>query len=126
MKILIVEDNPLSLNRIRGLVQEAQPAASLFAFSDSADAMDFICTDRNSPSVAFLDIEMPKPNGLQLADALLERNPRVNVIIVTGHMQYQEAAFRRFVSGYLVKPVRAEDIRAQLAHLRYPPSPENP
>ncbi len=126
MNILIVEDSPPSLKRIQRLLQEAEPSATLFAFSDSSDAMDFIRAGKHCPDVAFLDVEMPRPNGLQLADGLLAHNPRANVIIVSAHTQYQEAAFRRFVSGYLVKPVRAEDVRAQLAHLRYPPPTEDP
>ena len=121
MNVLIVEDNPASLRRVRRLVQEAAPSAALFAFSDSGDAMNFIREGESVPDVAFLDVEMPKPDGMQLADALLLRNGRANIVIVSAYTQYQEAAFRRFVSGYLIKPIRAEDVRVQLAHLRYPP-----
>ena len=70
--------------------------------------------------VAFLDVEMAVTSGVQLAQRLTLYQPQINIIFATGFGQYRDSAFDLHASGYLMKPITAEKVRVELAHLRYP------
>ncbi|MDO4478720.1 MAG: response regulator [Lachnospiraceae bacterium] len=120
MKIMIVEDSSVELKRINRLVAEAAPRADIRTFSDSLDALAAFEDGQFLPDVAFLDIEMPSPTGMELARAMCARKANLNVIFTTAYADYLQDAFQMFASGYLLKPFSAEDIKTQLEHLRYP------
>ena len=76
--------------------------------------------------VAFLDVDMPGMNGLELARRLQEIWPRINIIFVTGYEEYSLKAFELYASGYLLKPIQEKDVAKALAHLRYPVARNQP
>ena len=80
---------------------------------------DFV-TGNEVSDVAFLDIEMKGMNGVELANALKEINPDVNLIFATGFGSYRDSAFDLHASGYLIKPITAERVRNELENLRRP------
>lgn len=70
--------------------------------------------------IAFLDIKMPGTSGLEIAQLLRARNPKANVIFVTGYDEYTGSAMELHASGYVMKPVTPAKIARELADLRYP------
>lgn len=44
----------------------------------------------------------------------------MNIIFMTGYQEYSMQAFQIHASGYLLKPLRREDIKQELENLRYP------
>jgi len=76
--------------------------------------------ENNEVDVAFLDVEMPGMNGLELAGRLRELRPSTNIIFVTGYEKYSLPAFSVRASGFLVKPFTTEDIAAEMKNLRVP------
>lgn len=70
--------------------------------------------------IAFLDIEIGELNGIGLAKKCKEICPQVNIIFVTGYSEYTMEAFKLRASGYLLKPVRASDLRMEIDNLRNP------
>ena len=118
MKVLAVDDEYLALEGICSAVKEAEPSAEIMAFRDGEDALslaaDWI------PDVAFLDIDMISENGVILAEKLKAKNPRINIIFVTGYSEYMGDAFKLHASGYILKPVMAELVKKELENLRFP------
>jgi DNA-binding LytR/AlgR family response regulator len=67
--------------------------------------------EREKPDVAFVDLRMPGPDGIALAEALRRRRPEMQIIVVTA---YDDAALRAFeaqVLDYLLKPARLERLQ---------------
>lgn len=58
--------------------------------------------------------------GLELAEKLEAINPKLNIIFVTGFDDYKSNAMDLHASGYLLKPVTAEDILSEVRFLRFP------
>lgn len=73
----------------------------------------------NSYDVAFVDIEMPEMNGLELVKKLMEKDPEINIIFITGYDEYMPDAFRIYASAYLLKPISEAALKDALSHLRY-------
>ena len=67
--------------------------------------------------LALLDVEMPGMTGIELAAAIKERQPDVAVIFVTAYPNYAVSAFQVRASGYLLKPVTAEALAADVAYV---------
>ncbi|MDO4739815.1 MAG: response regulator [Eubacteriales bacterium] len=118
MNILIVDDEPFALEEIADSVREALPSGEIHPFRRPEDALSFAKGARCD--VAFLDIEMRGMTGLQLARALKEICPETNIIFVTSYSEYALQAFSLHPSGYLLKPVGAQDVLRELQNLRHP------
>ncbi len=62
--------------------------------------------EQYSPDIVFLDIEMPKKNGLEVLDVIKERNMSVCPIIMSAHSSKENltSAIKRGAQGFIVKP----------------------
>lgn len=122
MRILCVDDEPLALEMLEQAVQEAKPDAEIKAFRKQKDLLEE--ARENGCEIAFLDIHMRGMNGVELAKALKELNPKMNIIFVTGFDEYTGDAMRLHASGYIMKPVTKEKIEEELQDLRFPVVPK--
>ncbi|MFC5590784.1 LytR/AlgR family response regulator transcription factor [Sporosarcina soli] len=63
------------------------------------------------PDVVFLDVEMPKMNGLEAAKSLVELKKVPLIIFATAYPQFAAEAFRINAVDYLVKPYDEEQLK---------------
>ena len=100
---IIVEDEPLALERIKAYVGKLPFLQLIEAFDNSVDALVFIKT--NPPDLIFLDINMGELSGIQLLEAA---RPDCEVIITTAYDEYALKGFELKVTDYLLKPYTFE------------------
>ncbi|MDD5952373.1 MAG: response regulator [Oscillospiraceae bacterium] len=124
MKILIADDERLSLAHLEETVEKAYPDAFVKGFRDPEDLLSY--AGEKGCDIALLDIEMRSMNGVEAAQRLQALQPKVNIIFVTAHSGYTGDAMRMHASGYLLKPVTLEAVRRELCDLRYPVTPGKP
>ncbi|HTF97125.1 MAG TPA: LytTR family DNA-binding domain-containing protein [Cellvibrio sp.] len=108
MDVLIVDDELLARQRLARMVEKIE-GFSVVAEADGADeAMKAITAQ--DPDIVLLDIQMPGRDGLSLARdiAILEDPPAI--IFCTAYDQYALDAFGTNAVGYLLKPVKAEQL----------------
>ncbi|MDD3334513.1 MAG: response regulator [Eubacteriales bacterium] len=122
MRILALDDERTALNILSRAIAEAVPDAELLCFSTVTEALKAMGEENAPLDVAFLDIEMPGMTGLELAHLIKTHAPMVNIVFVTGYSQYALEALSVRPSGYIMKPVDAEQIRVEIKNLRHPPS----
>jgi len=118
MKVLLVDDEPLQLLRLEECVRKVLPGAELLSYGNPVKALEE-CKGLDI-DIAFLDIEMPRINGIMLAKSLKSAKPTINVIFATAYDNYALEAMRMHASGYVSKPVDETKIRAEIEGLRYP------
>lgn len=124
MVILTVDDEINALNFLTRNVRLAAPDAQIYDFSNPSEATTW--ARENTCDIAFLDIELGSLNGIELGKLLKERNPKTNLIFVTGYLDYAVSAYALRASGYLAKPASVESIRLEMENLRYPmPKPKS-
>ena len=116
--VILVDDNEIILKGGLPILEEALPNAMVYGFTRPSHAIE--CAKANRIALAFLDIEMGKTSGLDLCRALLEINPRTNVMYLTAYVGYALDAWGTGASGFMRKPLTAEGVRDQLTQLRYP------
>lgn len=103
IRAMIVDDELLSVRRLKHLLAEYEDLEVCGAFLTPREAYEY--ARANSIQVAFLDISMPEVDGMSLSRLLLERHPSLSVIFVTGFDDYAVQAFEVNALDYLMKPV---------------------
>ncbi|MFB9328340.1 response regulator [Paenibacillus aurantiacus] len=103
VRAIIVDDEPLSVRRLQHLLAEYEGLEICGAFLTPREAYEYVRA--NPIQVAFLDISMPEVDGMSLSRLLLESEPSLSVIFVTGYDNYAVQAFEVSALDYLMKPV---------------------
>lgn len=123
MKILLVDDEELQLLRLEEACKKVAPDNEFLCYTNPLKARD--AAKESKIDIAFIDIEMPGLDGIQLAKSLRTYNPSVNIIFVTAYDNYAREAIRIHASGYISKPVNEQKIKEELEVLRFPINQNN-
>lgn len=108
MRVLIIDDEPLSRNAVENAVGERKDVESLDSAADAVEALEML--EKKSYDVLLLDIQMPELSGIALADRLNNRRAASPAIIfVTAHDQHAVAAFKKHAVDYVLKPFQSEE-----------------
>lgn len=113
MKILIVDDEAPARRRLRRLLEELSEPDIVGEARDGEEARD--CIERLRPDAVFLDIHMPRLDGLTLAARACSLPP---IVFVTAYDEFAVRAFEIGAVDYLLKPIRSERLELTLARLR--------
>ena len=116
--IIMVDDRKIILNGGLPILEEVMPNATVTGFTDTSEAIEY--AKANRVALAFLDIELRNKSGLDLCRDLLEINPHTNVVFLTAYSEYAFDAWSTGASGFMLKPITPQGVRAQLQNLRYP------
>lgn len=115
MRILLVDDEQLQLLRLENACKKVLPDAEFFSYINPVKAFEE--NKDNNIDLAFLDIEMPGINGIQLAKKLKKNNPKIKIIFVTAYNEYALDAYKVHASGYITKPVNENKIQEEINEL---------
>ena len=116
--VIMVDDERIILNGGLAVLRQTLPGAEITGFLRPSEALEYARDNR--VALAFLDIELGNTNGLDLCRALLDINPRTNVVYLTAYSGYSLEAWDTGASGFMLKPITPEGVQAQLKNLRYP------
>jgi two-component system LytT family response regulator len=113
LQAVIVDDEELARGYLRELL-ESHPEIEIAAeCANGFEAVKAISEIR--PDILFLDVQMPKLNGLEVLE-LVEPGPAV--IFVTAYDQYAMRAFDAHAVDYLLKPFSSERFEVALARAK--------
>lgn len=104
MNCIIVDDEMPACEELKYFLNEYSNIEIKGIFNSSLEALDYLMNDK--VDVVFLDIDMPKLNGLELARLLKD----TKVVFVTAYREYGADAFDLNAFDYLVKPYSKERI----------------
>ena len=115
LRAVVVDDEPLARDELSFLLGEIDVDVVGEA-SNAKGALEVIAD--KSPQVAFVDLRMPGPDGIALAEAVKEKHPHVQVVVVSAHDDGALRAFEAEVLDYLLKPVRLDRLKTTLERVR--------
>ena len=119
MTIVCVDDHSVMLKGTKRCVEQILPDASIVAFTNAGDALDFVKS--NGCDVLISEIELCGVDGLTLAKSVKKLNSEVNIIFLTvcDEKEHAKEVLRIKPSGYLLKPAKREQLETELNNLRY-------
>ncbi|MHB8508821.1 MAG: LytR/AlgR family response regulator transcription factor [Candidatus Dormibacteria bacterium] len=112
---LVVDDEEPARNELVYLLQKSSLVKEVEQAEDAETAQQMIKAGRYD--VVFLDVRMPRLDGIGLARLLARRARSPHVVFVTAFEQYALDAFGVAAFDYLVKPVRSERLKVTLNRL---------
>jgi two-component system LytT family response regulator len=113
--VVIADDEPLARERIRMLLEPHSRFRIVAEAATGDDALEEI--RRTRPDIVFLDISMPGPSGVQVAEALMDDERPPAVVFVTAHDEFALDAFEVSAIDYLVKPIDRERFERTLTRV---------
>jgi len=106
LRTLIVDDEPLAIERMQVLCAEIDQLQVVGTASDGEAALRL--ADKLKPDLLLLDMTMPGMDGLTVARQLGRRERPPGVIFITAHEEFAVQAFDIDAVDYVLKPVGAE------------------
>ena len=106
LRTLIVDDEPLAVERLQILCARIPALSVVGTASDGAAALRLI--EALVPDLVLLDMTMPEVDGLGVARKLARGGHRPAVIFVTAHEDFAVDAFDLDAVDYVLKPVSPE------------------
>jgi two-component system, LytTR family, response regulator AlgR len=108
MDVLIVDDEPLARERLARMVAKVADCNVVGEADNAEDAL--VVLGECDPDIVLLDIRMPGRDGLSLAKDISALEDPPAIIFCTAFDQYALDAFGTEAIGYLLKPVKAEQL----------------
>ena len=113
--ILIVEDEPIIRRGIASLIDfESLGISTVQEVENGEQALEKIREE--APDILLTDINMPKMDGITLAQLARTEYPQMRIIFLTGYdyVDYLLSAVKIGVEDYILKPVTKSEIEALL------------
>lgn len=106
------------LSRLLEEWKERQNDQLQIEYFESAESFLFQYEEDKRWQLLILDIEMGKMNGVELAKKVREHNKEVQILFVTGYMDYISDGYEVEALHYLLKPVTKEKLFSVLDRAR--------
>ncbi|MBW3564160.1 MAG: response regulator [Acidobacteria bacterium] len=121
VEILIVEDNPHDLELTLRALRKHNITNKILTLSDGAEALDYFFSDgkfsgrdiNRKPRVIFLDLKLPKVDGLEVLEKLRanEATKTIPVVMLTSSTEEKDRlqSYKLGVNSFLVKPIAFDE-----------------
>lgn len=100
LRCIIVDDEPLAVEVLESYAERIERIELVATCSNAVKAFDVL--KREKIDLIFLDIQMPKLNGIDFIKAL---SPAPKVIFTTAYREYAIESYELDVVDYLLKPI---------------------
>ena len=119
MKTMIVDDEPLAVEELADTCEQIEDVQIVGRFLHAAEALKY--AEGHPVDLAFLDIEMPEMDGMQLAKQIRETLPDSVILFLTSHDEFAPDGYRvqalRYLSKQTWKKYLNEALSAAMAQL---------
>jgi two-component system, LytTR family, response regulator len=115
LRAVVVDDEAYARKKVREFLRAEKDIEVVGEAGNGTDAVRVI--RETDPDLVFLDVQMPKPDGFGVVEAL-GRDRLPHVIFATAFDQYTLRAFEVHALDYLLKPFDRERFREALRHAR--------
>ena len=117
MITLSIDDQKAARELMSFMLNKIDPGGKHMTASDMDEAFGLLSDE---VQIVFLDIELPRMNGIHGAAEMKKRFRNLNIIFVTGHQEYSLEAHELYCSGFLLKPVGERKLKKAFENLRKP------
>lgn len=112
LEVLIVDDEAIARSRLSDILTNSENGfniSKVFEASSALEALDVI--NKEKPDLAFLDINMPEMDGLELAAHIIKLRNQPWIVFATAYDDHALEAFNLNAIDYVLKPIRVERLK---------------
>lgn len=112
---MIVDDDELVRERVLSLVPAKKLGLKLVAYAENGiQALELF--EQHRPQIVIMDIKIPLMNGIDVAKQMLEEDPDVKIIIITGFgtLEFAQDAIRSGIVDFFLKPINPKELNDAL------------
>jgi two-component system response regulator HydG len=116
MILVVIDDDPANIKFVRFIL--ANEDLEIQAATDPQTGMDLI--RRTRPQIVLLDLVMPGVQGMEVLQQVLEFDPGIDVILMTGYYSTESAveAIQKGAADYFPKPFSPEKLRERINQIK--------
>jgi DNA-binding NtrC family response regulator len=113
MRLVVIDDDPKNLKLVNFILANA--GLEIHTASDPQAGMELI--RRLRPQIVLTDLVMPGVQGMELLQKIVEFDPGIDVILMTGYYSTESAveAIQKGAADYFPKPFSPEKLRQRIA-----------
>jgi len=111
MKILVIDDEQLALDRMKRIITE-------LGYKDITTSLEHQIALETRYDLIFLDINMPSISGIELAKLILKNFPLTKIVFQTAYNEFALDAFEVGSVDYILKPIEAERVEKALNRVK--------
>lgn len=115
MNCIIIDDEYPAREELKYFINEFSNIKIEEEFGDSIKALEYL--EKKKPDIIFLDISMPKLDGMDLARIINSFEKNILVVFITAYKEYAVGAFDIEAFDYILKPYSEERIIRTLKRL---------
>jgi two-component SAPR family response regulator len=115
LRAVLVDDERLAIARLAQMLEKCCDIELAGQFTKCSDLLGQFTA--LNVDVAFLDIQMPGMNGLELAEVLRQMQPDLRIVFVTAYDHYALDEFRLKDVYYLMKPLNEHALDAAIERI---------
>lgn len=115
LRALVVDDEPLARDELCFLLEQLDVEVVAQA-GNATSALAQL--EEVEPELVFVDLRMPGPDGIALAESIARRADSAFVVVVSAHDDGAVRAYDAGVVDYLLKPVRLERLAKAVERVR--------
>ncbi len=117
MNILVCDDVKEDADRLAALIAQSGFEAKTMVFTCASQVLDYFRSGANIDT-CFLDIIMPKMNGIKLAEKLRENNFAKDIVFLTTSNDFASQSYQVQAFDYLLKPLTCEKVVDVMSRLK--------
>lgn len=108
--IVLADDHAVLREGLAALIDRQEDMFVLAQAGDGEEAVE-LCA-KTKPSVAVIDLTMPKLGGMEAVAAITDESPETRIVVLTMHdsAQHLRSALAAGASGYVVKELASREI----------------
>jgi len=113
--LLAIDDEPANLKIVSGALD--QEGLEIVTTTDPVEGMQIV--RKRHPQIVLTDLVMPGFGGMKVLEEIIEFDPRIDVLILTGHYSSETAveAIQKGACDYLNKPVSIHHLQQRVSKI---------
>ena len=113
LNILLIEDDAIEVMKMHRVLGGLKMKHTVIEANNGEEAITLLKNKESIPDVIFLDLNMPKINGIEFLEILKKDDflKYIPAIILTTSNNHKDilACYKFVVAGYIIKPLKYDD-----------------
>ena len=116
MILVVIDDDPANIKFVRFVL--ADEGLEIHSAADAQSGLELI--RRTRPQIVLLDLVMPGVEGMEVLQQILEFDPGIDVILMTGYYSTESAveAIQKGAADYFPKPFSPDRLRGKINQIK--------